>query len=518
VEIIRKFICDAGKYLNISFNYKTLNHSKHMGKLNLKNLLKRTMIMNNGVTVNSGPRFESSITNKAMPKNGLPTLKPAVSIKEFSIIDLHCHPSLKMYLLGKDLRCHHYPAPGGNELHQQIDIDKLRSGYVRGLIASHYLVEASAGRDWDKLKRMVWFIQRFFHPFWDKIEHEDFSNFTQINIMIDTLESQIYLANEKLKSETFVIARSYQEFDNAVRNGQIPFAHAIEGAHALGRRKPISDKRKELYGSFEFKMEHFIAENDATLYLRNLEALKKRGVCLITLAHIFPNDISCPVEGISPDEKENLGMCWRYDPEKDDHPLTEIGVAVVEKMLDLGMIVDLTHSTPKTRTQVFEINQRRKAEDKELRPLTFTHTGSQHIFEKYDEGRYPDYKYYDVCKEEIVSICDCDGVIGIIPENFWLVGADTHLKKFNPDKFRKGIPYIIETMKYINSQTKTKDYDNIAIGTDFDGFADAPDDFFIEPQIAGLITEMKNNEFTDDQIKKIFYENARRLLANGWCD
>ncbi|HEY4325030.1 MAG TPA: membrane dipeptidase [Mucilaginibacter sp.] len=444
--------------------------------------------------------------------------KPTIDVKEFSIIDLHCHPSLKMYLLDKDFWRHHCPQPGANKFHLQIDVDKLSSGYVRGILATHYLVEAAVGREWDKLKRLVSFIQRFLFSFSDKIEHEDYSNFTQINIMIDKLESQIHITNQKLKSETFVIARSYEEFKKAIDNGQIPLAHSIEGAHALGRKFPISDKRQEIARSFSF-IDTFDTADVIKFYLRNLEALKNRGVCMITLAHFFHNDIADPVEGISPDEKKTLGMHWRYDPLKHDHPLSEIGVAVVEAMLDYGIIVDLTHSTPNARTQIFALNQDRKNEGKKIRPLTFSHVGAQHIFEKYDNyEKYRNYKYYNVNEDEINSICECHGVIGIIPENFWLVGADTHLEEFNPDEFRKGIPFMIETMKYINSKTKTKDYDNIAIGTDFDGFADSPEDFFIAPHIAGLLTAMRNEpeEFTDDRIKKIFYLNAQRLLENGW--
>jgi microsomal dipeptidase-like Zn-dependent dipeptidase len=444
--------------------------------------------------------------------------KPAVDVKEFSIIDLHCHPSLKMYLLDKDFWRHHCPQPGANEFHQQIDLDKLSSGYVKGLLATHYLVEAATGREWDKLKRLVSFIQRFLFSFWDKIEHEDYSNFTQINIMIDKLESQIHITNQKLKNETFVIARSYEEFKNAINKGQIPLAHAIEGAHALGRKFPISDKRREIVESFSF-IDTLDTDDVIKFYKRNLEALKNRGVCMITLAHIFPNDIADPVEGISPDEKKSLGMHWEYDPLRNDQPMREIGVAVVKQMLDYGIIVDLTHSTSKTRKQIFAMNLDRKKEGKKIRPLTFSHVGSQHIFETYNHyKKYEHYKYYDVNEDEINSICKCDGVIGIIPENFWLVGADTHLKEFNPDKFRKGIPFMIETMKYINSQTLTKDYDNIAIGSDFDGFADSPEDFFIAPHIARLLAALKNDpeEFTDDRIKKIFYLNAQRLLENGW--
>jgi len=115
-------------------------------------------------------------------------------------------------------------------------------------------------------------------------------------------------------------------------------------------------------------------------YIRNLEALKARCVCLMSLGHFFRNDLVFPVEGISPDAKEVIHMSWTYTPDQ-KLPLKEIGKIVVQKMLDIGMIVDLTLSTPAARKDVFELNRRRLDEGKQMRPLTFTHTGAKYIFE-----------------------------------------------------------------------------------------------------------------------------------------
>ncbi len=43
----------------------------------------------------------------------------------------------------------------------------------------------------------------------DKVDHEDFSNFSQINFMMDLLESQIHIANETQNRIKFVVARNF---------------------------------------------------------------------------------------------------------------------------------------------------------------------------------------------------------------------------------------------------------------------------------------------------------------------
>ena len=50
--------------------------------------------------------------------------------------------------------------------------------------------------------------------------------------MMDTLERQIHTVNEKQGNVKFVIARSFKEFERAIDEGNIPIAHAVEGAHS----------------------------------------------------------------------------------------------------------------------------------------------------------------------------------------------------------------------------------------------------------------------------------------------
>jgi len=430
------------------------------------------------------------------------------AINDFGIVDLHCHPSLKMYLWNKKIWKHSKSSKGINLFSMQYTVDELASGNVKGFLAAHYLVEAALTRESAVLKNLLPWIKRFCSGLADKVEHDDYSNFTQINVMIDILETQIHLANQKQDKVQFVIARDFSEFEQALSQSKIPIAHAIEGAHALGRNFPSVKKKNEATRQEVTPPKH------VDWYIRNLEALKARGVCLMSLGHFFSNDLVSPVEGISPDAKELLDMCWTYTPEK-NYPLTEIGTAVVRRMFDIGMIVDLTHSTPRARQDVFKLNSDRRHEGKKVRPLTFTHTGAQRVFEKHEcaNHTYDNFKFYDASDEEIEEICECEGTIGIIPENFWLIGCDPALNK---GEYKNGIDYMVETIQYINSKTRTKNYDNISIGTDFDGLADTPKDLYKPSQLNNLIQRLRGEGICDPNIKKITSGNALRLLRYGW--
>jgi microsomal dipeptidase-like Zn-dependent dipeptidase len=495
-----------------------------MNKLGRSEFIRTTAMALAGVTL--VPRFSlGKDLSSALPKaeRTFPA-REKEAINEFGIVDLHCHPSLKMDLWDKKIWKHSSPSPGINPVSMTYTVDELASGYVKGFLATHHLLEAALTRESGLLKKLFPLIRQWFSDLADKVEHDDFSNFTQINDIIDKFEKQIKLANQKQNKVQFVIACNFSEFEQALSESKIPIAHAVEGSHALGRNFPTTRRRNQAQRETKQVKGEECCGNmtvpNPEPYICNLEALKARGVCLMSLGHFFRNDLVFPIEGIAPDAKETIDMFWTYTPDQ-NFPLKEIGRIVVQKMLDIGMIVDLTHSTPAARKDVFDLNRKRLDEGKKMRPLTFTHTGAKYIFEKYEvcsRNAYDNYKFYDVCDEEIDWICECEGTIGIIPENFWLIGCSASINKDEKEKYKNGIDYIVETIEYINSKTRTKKYDNISIGTDFDGFADAPKDLYKPSQLHSLIEALQRKKICDDYIRKITSGNALRLLRYGWGD
>lgn len=505
------------------------------------------------------------------------------------VIDLHSHPSLKIYLLDKKFWEKHYPSRGDNMFQVEVDTRGMDSNCVKGLITTHYLIEKDVVKDSDRLKIVYKLLRK--SELAAKMEHEDLTNFSQVCQMMDDLESQIKISNETYYfAEKIVIARNIEEFKIAIDRGQIPFAHAIEGAHAVGRLEPnspakrvaynlredmykntgkrnveeyttqevgdIEDKYKNALSAPEYNiitkpgeaketfkgLYHHLKDEAAAIVMKNLETLKMRGVCLITLSHFFKNDLIIhPAEGLAKNEEDLMKMDPQYssaaekkslEDEKPGKPspyrLTSFGHDVVTKMLDLGIIVDLTHTNPLARRDVLELVAAYNLDPKNKikRPVVFSHSGVKHVYDELG-GLYPDSGYYSPMDasntlypgdDEIEAIKNCNGVIGVIPEVFWLKGSDTILEKGKRKKdFLYGIDYMIETINYINDKSGGK-YDHVAIGTDFDGLADEPEDLYIYNHLSRLTDEMSKKGIKDEYIKKIMNGNALRILQNGWCD
>ncbi|MBQ6888270.1 MAG: dipeptidase [Lachnospiraceae bacterium] len=78
--------------------------------------------------------------------------------------------------------------------------------------------------------------------------------------------------------------------------------------------------------------------------LKNLEEFYELGVRMMTLTWNFPNEIGFPnLPKVRKEEAEKPGFVFDYTKPDTEHGLTEFGVKVLEKMEDLGMIVDVSH-------------------------------------------------------------------------------------------------------------------------------------------------------------------------------
>jgi len=400
--------------------------------------------------------------------------KPEIKVRPQYLVDIHTHVSMKMNIWGKKFWKSHTPAHGDGFLSMwgmQVDFHRLRCGHVGVMIVPHDIPVGAMRRQFKFLSYVIRLLNRWF----DKMEHEDFSNFTQINKIINLFEEQIYITNRKLGSETFVIARSFEDLMFARTQGKIVFVHAVEGSHALGR-----NEKPEV---------------------------------------IFISDC---VEGIAEFPKVNSFKYDRvYDPvnEELNKGLSPLGKEVVKKMLELGMIIDLMHSTDAARRQVYELHYEWiKNHPNEPRPITFSHGGSRALHEKYHQKtgvtKYSHHKYYGASSEDILAIERSGGVIGIIIERWWLTGVDTRLPEFEGWELT-GIDCVIETIFDINEQTEKKDFSSISIGTDFDGFTNTPPDLYLYEQMGNLLEKMRAR-LTEEQITKIFSGNALRMLELGW--
>lgn len=76
----------------------------------------------------------------------------------------------------------------------------------------------------------------------------------------------------------------------------------------------------------------------------NLEEFYDLGVRMMTLTWNFQNEIGYPnLPKVSKEEAEKPGYVFDYKKADTEHGLTAFGIKVVEKMEELGMIVDVSH-------------------------------------------------------------------------------------------------------------------------------------------------------------------------------
>ena len=118
-------------------------------------------------------------------------------------------------------------------------------------------------------------------------------------------------------------------------------------------------------------------------------------------------------------------------------------------------------------------------------------------------------KYILPTLEELRIIRKHGGVLGLILMNYWVIGKeeDSLFKK------ETGIEYLIETIRQIRHFLG--DFDNIAIGTDLDGFTQVPDDVTHVRKMDRLRQAILK-EFGAEAAEQICHKNVLRVLSIGW--
>ena len=365
------------------------------------------------------------------------------------VIDLHVHPSLKIFLFDKKLY-RKYPAGGAwNPFSMRVSLPRLQAGGARAIVTSVYLPEPKMIRDCFLMGATLWVMSLFNRKFRIMKKENPFRATVEI---LNHFEHAVAEAQKKGWTDLKLV-RSVREFRQALDEKKLTLIHAVEGAHSLNGE------------------------------IANLQELFNRGVCMLTLAHFYQNEVTQTVGGI-PSDKKFIG-CFKNEAIQQGG-LSEFGHEVVQEMFRLGMIVDLTHCTPKAREEVFEINNNQ-------RPLVFSHTGVSTM------NSHP----MNPTDEEIKMVAECGGIIGTIFMNHWLA----------PGEPKNGLNLLVKTIRHV---VNNGGIESVAIGSDFDGFTDPPDDIKNAAQYPKLATELEKSGFTSDDIEKIFVGNARRLIESGW--
>lgn len=380
---------------------------------------------------------------------------------ESIIVDLHVHPSFQQQIFSRTLSVRYVLKRTfrGSPFDVRANFPRLRMGGVDVILSILHVPERGLLNDF-KLVNIV----RILRPdLWHK-----FMAAPPYDATLDILGDMEKAVAESKPEAPAQMAHSVSDLDAILRQptGERPIAviHAVEGAHSLG----LTDAPEEEI-------------------LAHLDALYNRGVIYITLAHFYPNAVVNPCY---PFPEDIVGLS--------DHPmmwrdltlgLTPIGKKVVERMIEKGMLIDLSHSSPAARRDVYAIAD---ASGKRV-PLLATHVGA------YGINPSP----YNLEDWEIQRIARDGGVVGVIFMPYWLM----------PKESNQGINFISRHIRYL---ADVGGEDVVGIGTDFDGFTTPPDDLDNAGLMRRLTQRLVVDGYGESQIKKILGGNALRVICDGW--
>ena len=192
--------------------------------------------------------------------------------------------------------------------------------------------------------------------------------------------------------------------------------------------------------------------------IANLDRLFEQGLRIVGLTHFFDNELGGSLHGVS------------------GEGLSEFGKQVVRRANELGVIIDVAHSSPAMVEDVLELS---------TAPVILSHGGLKGVC---NSPR-------NLSDAMMESIAERGGLVGI---GYWS-GA---ICDPSPVGIVNSIRYAIDLMGV----------DHVALGSDYDGAVGVALD---ASELAVLTEAMLQAGFTDDEISKVMGENVRRFLRDN---
>lgn len=340
-----------------------------------------------------------------------PTKRGAALHSQLFIADLHADP----LLWNRDLN---ERSPDG-----QVDVPRLLEGNVGlqifGVVTKtpkHMNTERNDGTTDDV--QLLAFAQRWPPSAWFSLKARALYQARKLENLAEDSDGKLVFIRTRAELEQFLTERAKDK-------NKVGALLSLEGMHAL-----------------EGKVEA-------------VDALYEAGFRMLGFAHFFDNEMSGSAHGV---KKEGL---------------TELGRAVVKRMEERGMTIDLAHASQKTFAEVMAIA---------TRPLVVSHTGVKGTC---DNNR-------NLSDSQLRAVARNGGVVGI---GYWSTAT-----------CGKDARAIARAIRYAVS---VAGIEHVALGSDFDGAVSTP---FDTTGLVEVTDALIAQGFGEGEIRKIAGENVLRVL------
>lgn len=165
-------------------------------------------------------------------------------------------------------------------------------------------------------------------------------------------------------------------------------------------------------------------------------------------------------------------------------PLTHLGRTVVQLAFDLGMIIDVSHSSSKVIDEIVSLAASAK------RPVIATHSDSNSV------AVHP----RNLTDDQFNKIRESGGIVGISLAGSHLCGNGTSVAKME---------HILNHIEYFLGLDGQH---TVCLGCDFDGIETTPEQIDSIADLYRLADAMSAKNFSDELINAIFYQNAANFL------
>ena len=258
----------------------------------------------------------------------------------------------------------------------------------------------------------------------------------------EAVEAQLVLIERQAGDAGALIARSVEDLRQARPQGVPAVMLGVEGADAAGRD------------------------------VDRIDAWHERGVRVIVLVHLRDNALGTTC------------LPWQqyagpFPVRRHASPgLSPIGARVVERMNQLGVVVDVAHADRATLLGVVDVA---------TAPVVSSHTGARAL---QDFARY-------LADDELRAIASTGGVIGLWPYR----------------ARRSGVRSISDLVAHARHIAETVGAEHLAVGTDMNGVPRVMAGFGDETDLPKLTAALLDGGFDDREVEGILGANALRVLG-----